>query len=75
MKRARKRPRDQNLKKKIEILETKYQNVLGELENITKKEIQKWHEDRGYEDYIAGDSCCRGFFEDTRTARTYSYME
>ena len=66
---------DQSMKRTIDTLNTKYDKLLSELEAITHKEVRKWHDDRGYEDYIAGDSCCRGFFEDTRAARTFSYMK
>ena len=49
--------------------------IYSELEALVRKEQQRWMDDRGYEDHIYGDTCWRGFFEDTRTARVYSHIE
>ena len=55
--------------------EARQREVEDQLEEIVAAEQRRWCENRGYENHLHGETCWRGFFEDTRVSRTYSHIE
>ena len=42
---------------------------------LLEAEQRRWHADRGYDESLREDTCWRGFFEEARAGRVYSYVE
>mmetsp|Transcript_62559 Transcript_62559/g.166092 ORF Transcript_62559/g.166092 Transcript_62559/m.166092 type:complete len:512 (-) Transcript_62559:3675-5210(-) len=49
--------------------------LMDEWTEVCRAEQQRWCDDRGFENFVAGESCCRQFFQDKTDARTYSHIE
>ena len=77
---ARKRGRilngwDADRKFRIQRTETRRDQLLDEWADICRKEQQRWCDDKGFESFVAGESCCKQFFQHKTESRTYSYID
>ena len=60
---------------RIQSTERRRDQLLDEWAEICRDEQQRWAEDKGFADFVAGESCCRQFFQDKVAARTYSHID
>jgi hypothetical protein len=49
--------------------------LLRQWGEICRRETQLFFDDKGYADAVAGESCCRQFFQDKKTDQTHSHVD
>jgi exonuclease III len=62
-------------KARIQRTEHRRDQLLEEWADICRREQQRWCDDKGFDDFVAGESCCKQFFQHKTESRTYSYID
>ena len=55
--------------------EQRRDHLLTEWADVCRAEQQRWADDHGFEEFVAGESCCKQFFRDKVSSKVYSYIE
>jgi ribonuclease HI len=62
-------------RRRIALVSMRRDHLLEEWAGLCRAEQQRWADDHGFEEFVAGESCCKQFFKDKVMSKTYSYIE
>ena len=60
---------------RIAFYEMRREAIENKILNLIRRKQERWCEDRDFDRYMYDETCSKAFFEEVRTAKTYSYIE
>ena len=63
------------IRTRIAFVTWRRQRLEEDLLDLQMRKQRQWLRNRGYEEFRTSDVCCRAFFEDARSSKTYSHID